>query len=356
MAVGVLIFLFTLFSPGAQAQEQVSPVGLSRLQGMGGAGVGLADDEQALFINPAGLSGLKNRRFRPLTLYLEGDVNVYNSYQDSSDVFKDFSVSKLNELMGKTLYFRGSANTMIALPNFAISFLGDVQYSLLTRNQVNPEFRLGYQYTNGLQAGFSHAFKSSKNANDELRIGFAGKMLFRRGGYNDLTTSDLLAIGDEQAFVADLAGPWARGFGFDIGSQYVRKVGRISNASAGVSIRDVANTRFSSYKADQIPMNISLGLGWKSELDFLSLSAALDYQNLTAATEWTNRLHFGLEAATPIFRVFAGLNQLYFSYGAGVDLWLIRMSLVTYTAEQGTSFRQRPSQRVAYQLELKLPL
>jgi hypothetical protein len=356
MALGLALFLAQLFGPLAMAQEQVSPIGLSRLQGMGGAGVGLADDEQALFINPAGLSGLKTRRFRPLTLYLEGDVDIYNSYKESSDVFKDFEVSKLNELLGKNLYFRGSANTMIALPNFAISFLGDVQYSLVTRNQTNPEFRLGYQYTNGIQAGFSHAFKSSKKANEEIRVGFAGKMLFRRGGYNDLTTADLIAIDDGKQFVTDLAGPWARGFGFDIGSQYVRKVGRVSTASAGVSIRDIANTRFSSSKADEIPMNISLGVGWKSELDFLSLSAALDYQNLTAATDWTNRLHFGLEAATPIIRVFAGVNQLYFSYGVGVDLWLLRMSLVSYTTEQGTSFRQRPSERIAYQLELKLPL
>jgi hypothetical protein len=51
-----------------------------------------------------------------------------------------------------------------------------------------------------------------------------------------------------------------------------------------------------------------------------------------------------------------GLNQLYFTYGLGFDIWLVNISFASYTEELGYRYKQNADTRVALQIDVRLPI
>ncbi len=350
----MLVWMFT----GSPAQALETLVRQPRQMAMGGIGVGLADDEYALFNNPAGLAGQKSRKFRPVSVALEGALDVYGSLSTVTDAMSNFSVGTLNELMGKDIYLRASTAPMITLPNFAVAFIGDAQGSLLIRNQANPIYRIGNMLTYGFQAGMGWSFKSGRRPVDEWRFGLAGKVLWRRGGIYDLGTPEFLSLAnDAKGFVARLVGNYGMGFGADAGVQYVRHLDQKgSDFFFGASLTDIAGTRFDTPTARPISMNPSIGVGWIKKSDFLSFKAGLDFRNLTRETRFSNKIHFGTETSLPLFDLYAGLSQLNVTYGASFDLWVLRVTALSYAEELGVAYRQNTSRRYVLHVDFNLPI
>ena len=146
-----IAFLFPMLEARAQVTDGL--VREPRSMAMGGSGVALADDEYALFHNPAGLAGQETRRFKLLGLNLEASVDTYETISTSLSTFTNFSISSLNQLMGKNIALRADMIPMIELPHFALTYLVDVQGSLNEFNLANPTFTIGDMVTHGVQAG-----------------------------------------------------------------------------------------------------------------------------------------------------------------------------------------------------------
>jgi len=69
-----------------------------------------------------------------------------------------------------------------------------------------------------------------------------------------------------------------------------------------------------------------------------------------------NKTHFGTEFSLRILDFYAGLNQLNPTYGAAFDLWILRISAMSYAEELGVVYHQLPSRRYMLQIDFSLPI
>jgi hypothetical protein len=354
----ILAFFFLIGPLNSFSMEQTHElVRQPRNMAMGGIGVGLADDENALFNNPAGLGGYEERGFRPLRLGVEGTWDTYTNFSEIASIAGNLSVSSLNTFMNKDIAFRLSQVPMIILPHFAIAYITDTQISINQFNQVSPYFNLGAMITHGLQFGMGWSHKEGKRANSEFRWGFATKLIFRKGGYFDLGTANILQMsGNASGYLASVIGDYGTAFGGDLGIQYLRKLDSSTTASFGSSLTDIANTRFSDSRAMTIPMALNFGLGLKKKLYDVTVNFGIDYRNALMNTSFSNKLHIGSEFDLGYLKLMGGLNQLNATYGIGFDLWLLKMTFMSYAEELGQSYGQFTSRRMMMQVNFSMPI
>lgn len=352
------LLLLTLVSTLSQAREQTMElVRQPRTIVMGGAGVGLADDEYALFHNVAGLAGQEERNFRPLGLGVEGSWDTYTNLGTIMSLGSNFTVGSLNELMNKDIAFRLNQVPMIQLPHFALAYVFDSQVVLNEYNKVNPNFNLGYMTTHGVQAGMAWSFKKGRHPTEEFRMGIALKLLFRKGGFYDVSTAGLLQASDNGvAYLNSLVGNYGTGFGGDIGVQYVKKLNPTTNFSIGSSITDLGGTKFSDSHAMTIPMVWNAGIGLKKTVNENKFSFGLDMRNILLATALSNKIHFGGEADLGFINLQLGLNQLNPTYGIGFDAWVLKLMFLSYAEELGPSYHQLSSRRGMIQANFNMPI
>lgn len=338
----------------------------TRAQAMGGAFVALADDEQAIFMNPAGLAGIEN----PTIHYAIGDVEA------STDVLSGFSKistvqnatgDSLNALMGENVYGRLQFTPSFMFPNFGIAVLTDSQLALQSRNQALPNVTFGYQTTNGVQLAYGASLSSgfsgmrprrrrgrrSKLKQPDFRVGLASKILWRRGGYRDLSLTQMLNLSQDS--LKAMAGEYGRGIGFDAGVQYLHPINERLTAMVGVAITEIGDLEFKS-TADPQPSNLSAGLALKYDMPLASIAITYDYRHILQEADWQKRTHFGTEIKLPMITLYAGLNQMYLTYGASFDAWLLKVTAVTYSEDLGATHGLDPDRRYLVRFGLNFPL
>lgn len=361
MKVGKKSVFFALFfvclGSSSQAENTQELIRMPRSLGMGGIGIGLADDEYALFQNPAGLAGNTDSEFKLAGLNFEVSAETLTTALGSASVLGNFSISSLDQLMGKQIYFRGGGTPIARIGKFTFAYVLDSQFSFHQTNASNPVFNLTAMTTHGFNFGYGFSLSRGRRPIDDIRIGLGAKVLWRRGGSYKLSTAQVLQASEQGLdYITNLMGPFSMGIGLDTGIQYVYKTGRNSRFSVGASFTDLTWTRFNLPSAQDIEPALGAGIGYRQEYDSFQYSVGLDFRNLLQSTGFSNKVHFGGEAKLAIWSVYFGFNQLYLSFGAALDIWITKISLVTYGEENGYFFNQNPSRRYLLQVDVKLPI
>jgi hypothetical protein len=116
--------------PAFASEPQVFIRGIRPL-GMGGAFVAIADDQNAVFYNPAGLTQRQGGMFTlfELPINISQDVlNFYDFYNDNNDALKNFStqttqqqINLLNQINDKITTYRPEIRTGFPNINFISS-------------------------------------------------------------------------------------------------------------------------------------------------------------------------------------------------------------------------------------------
>jgi hypothetical protein len=356
--IAYIVSQIVLSSNFIYAMEQTQEiVRQPRNMAMGGIGVGLADDEYSLFNNPAGLAGYEQRGFRPLGFGIEGTWDTYKNFSEIASVSKSLSFSSMNIFMNKDISFRMSQVPMVLLPHFALSYIADTQVSVNQFNQVSPYFNLGAMITHGVQAGMAWSFKEGRRSTSEFRYGLAVKLLFRKGGYYDLGTANMLHMsGEAQSYLANIIGGYGKAFGGDLGAQYLKKIEGNSTISLGASITDIAGTKFPDSRTMSIPMSLNVGAGLTKNLYESKLKFGLDFRNLLLSNSLSNKIHLGSEFDMGYLKLMAGLNQLHATYGVGFDFWMLKTMFMSYAEELGPSYGLMSSRRMLVQVNFNMPI
>ncbi len=359
--MGTMNFLFALtsilFSSEAFSREQtLELIRQPRTMAMGGVGVGLADDEYALFNNVAGLAGNEKRSFRVLDVLGETSWDAVLNQSAYSAITQGASINTLNSIMGVSIPGRVDMLTLVQLPHFEIAYLMDGQLVINQYNPVNPTFDLSAMLTHGLQFGGAWSFKNGRRSPNEFRWGLSGKMLFRRGGAYDLAIDEMLKIGSDPEYAASIIGTTQTGFGFDTGFQFLRKVSPDTTFSVGSSLTDIGSTKFSDSRTLSIPMAVNLGVGVKTKLESATFSLGMDFKNLFLSTALSNKFHVGAEADLGFISLQAGLNQLNATYGAGFNFWLVRISALSFAEELDAGRGISTARRIVGEFNLNLPI
>lgn len=212
---------------------------------------------------------------------------------------------------------------------------------------------VGVQNTYGAQAAFGIPIFKFPKRKGELRFGMAGKTLWRNGGYQEPTLTQLLTFDFKN--IANGFTKSGVGYGLDSGIQLVYRIQKDLELLSGLAINDMGNTSFSN-GPDPQKSNTTFGISTRYTRSDMVATFAYDYSHLFDFMDWRLKTHLGMEVKFPFIRLYLGLNQLYPTYGAGFDLGLIRFMLVSYASEQSVSWGVNPDRRLLGNVSIKLSL
>lgn len=353
-SIGLALGLVAGVSAPAHAVEFGDLYRGTRAMAMGNAFVAVADDEQAIFYNPAGLAGIERSTFHYGVLDMTLSTETYDSIAAAMTAMSDMSGDTLNFIMGRNIYARGQFSQQLVMPNLGFATIIDRQVGLRASNKAMPQIELGYQLTNGFQLAYGVSLNRSRMKKFDLRVGVGAKMLYRRGGFKVLPMSEIFSIGTET--ISRNTGNFSRGFGFDLGTQYLLHLNTRTTFSAGMVYTDLGDTTFADANSSPIEGNLAAGLALTYKIARIRATVAYDQHRLLDDIDWRKKNHVGFELGLPIISLYAGLNQVKFTYGVAADVWLFRLTAATYTEEVGTYAYDNPEARWMLKLGLKLNL
>lgn len=346
-ALFVLLFPAVLVGEGARAGEFRDLYRGARQTAMGGAHVGLADDEQTMWLNPAGLTNLDGSSFHYLPAFIDVANDTWTAYANNLSTLSNFTPASIGNFIGYNIYGRVQATPSFVSPNFAVGAIVDLQGGMYSKNQVLPEVTMAYQITHGIAVSAAYAFsKSRPRKNDhKFAIGATAKLLFRKGGYKSVPLVTLMSQTNLYTYLDQLAGNYGMGVGMDFGAHYNIPLGKTSAISFGTSFQNAVPTSFSVSTADPLQPNWTAGMAFKNTNRSLDFILTWDMANLDVAGDWRLKSHFGIEIGLPFMRIFAGVNQVYPTAGVILDIWIAKLTLATYAQELGSVAGQDANRR-----------
>jgi hypothetical protein len=362
------LFIFiALFLVGGTslAQEIIhlgrSPYALLR----GDAFTATADDAYTLFYNPAGLA--RNGMGVQASLLNPG-VGVTNALKEI-DRFEDFPDSDpvliTERLLGFPVYIQAGIFPALKMGPFGFSLYQSTKTSMVIRNAINPVMDIDYRSDKGFVFGFGHSFSFSgkrDKVGQGLSLGASIKLIKREGikGKFDLFGTKLLSIinagvEDISSLRDGLGFSEGKGWGVDLGAQYIIR-SKFSELSFGFSVLDVGGTDFKrtagTGEVQEQEMYINSGIAWKQDFGHVDYTLAVDLHPLNIDMDFGRKFHLGLELGMPFVKLITGWSEGYISYGAEVDLQLVKITLGFYGVELGAKFKQEQGKRAVLFLSL----
>lgn len=327
--------------------------------GMGGAFTAVADDENAMFYNPAGLNKVEGfgglQLVPPQVSLSENTIDFARDLQDLESTASDaeqavLASDLLNKFLGEHLHLRASLFPSFTMHNFGLGVLaqgvfdGEV-HNALGANVLEVDARADLALLGSFALGFNLLGRP-------LSLGVTGKAVRREKLDQTYSANDLVQT-DGIDFDRDKRD--GSGIGFDLGMIYVLPV--IMKPSVGVTLQNVGDLDLGDAgdmkqqlnAGVAVPLPIPIGLG--------KAVAAVDVVDITKAVgtddDLAKRMHAGLEYKLPlILTLRGGLHQGYGSVGASIDFWLLKLDYAYYAEEIGAFAGQQEDYRHALQLTL----
>lgn len=310
--------------------------------GMGGAFTAVADDENALFYNPAGLDKVKRRGmsfFNPLVQMNQEGLVLAKTVRGSDFDYEE-TVEFLRHHAGETGHGRVSLFPYIYTHNFAMGLLGQADLVVQPRD-AEPDPVM-------LVDGFGIA-----SANMGLGFGIIGGMV-RLGGAAKYVHGFRL---QEVYPAAEIAGhdmgermrddtEDGQGLGFDAGAMI--ELPLLFRPTVAAAVQNISGLDLGA--AGRIPQQVNVGVSLRQSLFGFTFTGASDYLDAPSdpqvleqldlqdlvSDEFTKRLHFGLEARFPrLVTLRTGFSEGYPSYGAALELAILRLEFATYISPRG---------------------
>lgn len=326
-----------------------------RSLGMGGAYTAVGGNAEAVFYNPATLHdmGFQLDLINPLVEADKNAMDIASDVQDAMDLPTD--TERTNALLdiaeantGKPLHGRAALFPSVAVKNFMVGLLAQGQTDARLHNQSSRIIEVQGAGDVGAVAGFSYGLPLNG-----LRIGLAGKYVTRTSVNEEFSVNQIAAesfdIADYQVDHSDVS--------FDAGLLYELPVLTSLKPKVGISVLDISDLDFK--EGGKIPQRVNVGASVTAKLPLLAeVILAADYEDVGKAYEQDSstwkRVHlggeFGLLNRTLLVR--AGLNQGYPTYGAELDIWLLRLGYTFYSEEMGAYAGQDKDDRHLVQLTL----
>ncbi|MFH1784486.1 MAG: hypothetical protein ABH868_06285 [bacterium] len=383
---GILLFVFAFTLYGlclvnsVDASEPAAMFRGARPMGMGGTFIALADDQNAFFYNPAGLTqrekGILTVFEMPLTISKDM-LALYKYYNDNKDEIENFDTADnatqskiINDINDRLTLYRvhltagvPNINYISGPINFAngnkLHFGLGVFDLLDMRVKVNSSIlvpTLDLWGSVDVMGMVPVAYKWQSTPFDlpgSVAVGATVKYIAR--GRISETRRSILELEDY-----DPTTQMGKGLGLDLGMVYDIN----EKWTAGMMIADFGGTPITfeettsaglTYPAntDVIKPRVNVGCVYRpselyywpgKSLDIGSkhLTLAADLNNITDADEklfadtFFMKLHVGAELSWQMFALRGGLNKGYPTFGAGISFLFLKLDYAYYTDELGS--------------------
>jgi hypothetical protein len=323
--------------------------------GRGDTGIAIADDEEAIFYNPAGIAqgkGIYKKtvlaapfvEFSKSTRDVVRQLGAENA--DAVDTVQQ-NVGKPNHIGAQT--FTGLILRRAALGAFATSNVDLLAYKSADEGGLEVVDASADQ-TVGVTFSLAESFWS-----DKLLLGVTAKYLARGRGAVSASAAEADEVQEKLEDRSSLLGT-GEGGGADLGAMY-KIPGRIP-VSFGLTISDVGDTVITPQEPTTMDLDvkqtINAGFAVEPGTKTSRLRLLFDYRDIAGAvtTNERKKVHAGAELAVrDVIGITGGINQGYATGGFYIDLYVLRLDLGMYTQEVGERVGTRPDTRYFVRLK-----
>lgn len=349
----VLIIMVLWGSSSVWASEYAGFHRGTRTLGMGGAFTAVADDQNALYFNPAGLSQIPGFGLGILNPQIEASENSFDLYQDLEDIDMDDTeavAGVMRNYVGENNHVKVAMDTYtgfrVGNAGVMVSAIGQATMNVRIRNPVNPEAQVDAIADYGLIAGAGMDLPFIKG----LKAGVAIKAIIRNSLYETYTAEEISDANFDDQVDDDMVD--GSGISADIGLLYTTEALKVTKLNLAVVAQNIPEMEFGDAVDAKTQYNAGVALSQK--IMGLTVTEALDIYDFTdnAADDesYEKKLHMGVEVALPVlFSVRAGINQGYYTAGATLDFKVLKFDFATYGEEMGVVGGQKEDRRYVIQ-------
>lgn len=342
----ILPFVFANIAMGNELFEINSSV---RALGMGNAYLGVADNADALFYNPAGLARVSgfNWTIADMKIGVNG-TEVLQTVKDiqGSGTFED----TVRAMYGDHVWVGGGGKSAFTMPYFGAAIYDHLDASVDVNNPVYPNLDIS------VVNDYGYAIGGAVPVLPTVHLGTVIKYIKRTGSRVPFGATYIGSL-DPDTIQSEVEREGV-GYSMDLGMN-VAIPGPVAPVLSFVW-KDVGMTTFKPGQAtlSAPPRQLdemSIGAAVKIDAEIASITPAFDFKYLNRAdVQLGKKLHFGVEIGLPVLDIRAGFSEGYYSLGAGVNLGIIRVDAATYGVELGEYPGQREDRRYIVQFTLEL--
>ena len=344
-----ILILTSVTSFAAHARELTETWASARAMGMGNAYTAHVSNSDALFYNPAGLAlggGFKWTLFDPRVGASPAAISDVSNLASADDVSE-----MLADLYNTPLWAGLGMKSAVQFGPIAFAGFGGADVSGLLTNPAYPTFGLNYFVDYGGVVGIGLP------VGPLLNIGGSFRRITRTGTSAPLSAADLAEAAEDPDGLTNRLKNTGTGYGMDIGA--ILTIPSPVRPLLSFVWKNIGNTEFDLEEGEAPPQRIEsemiLGAALQIDLPLITITPALDYKHLNRNdVQLGNKLHVGVEVALPAIELRAGLNQGYYTAGAGLNTGILRVDAATYGVELGAYPGQLEDRRYMVQVSFEL--
>lgn len=303
---------------------------------MGGTGLSFANDEMALFYNPAGLGAIDTYWFEilPISIGVSADALAAGSGTDTSSAD---TAALVSDNLGKEIRVRafGYPNAVFNLQpgvTLGMAYFQEVTVEMMIRNMATPEIQAFVRQDEGTAVGISFPLYQG-----QMLAGIGMRQFTRTGAEGTISTAALaVASGGDGGLdlEAELGASTGSGTAYDLGMIWRMETFAAARGQfafvihnfGGVSLKDEDGV-----VVDEVPQEVSMGWSFRPNFALPTLMA-IEFrdllQGLSSDGSIGKRTHFGIEVgllrqddATNLLTFRGGYHAGAPSYGVEISFW-----------------------------------
>lgn len=359
MRLWMHIALFVVLASAVRAQAEVVRENYEGMRptGMGGAFLAVADDDNVLWYNPAGLANIKGLHWNVL------DLNVgFDSSDTMSRIGGALNGNTANIARPDTEMFQGGLRTGFFMPCFGIQIFDNMHgfYDLQNLSNLNASVDVDSKNDIGIAAGLALPMSPY------FSIGATARAFERIGADMHLTAQDLIndlgitATDLSKAVFTEIQKKAGTGYalGVDVGSMLTLPLPKDYPTIRFAAVaEDVGETTFhalgSKNAPQSVPMSYHFGASVKYDLSTVSRRGGSSNTYFLLAADWRHAfdpnissyvktIHVGAEYHINPISLRLGLYEGYPSAGFSLEFPPhTRLIFTTYEPELGSSLWER---------------
>lgn len=365
-------FFFANFQTFALADSAVylptpNYVGV-RPAALGQAFTAVADDQNALYYNPAGLARLPSWSlevinpmfgFSTATKDNVTSLQELNSGGSGSSSNVDSVVDAFRDKFGKNNFIRAGLSPYFIKKPFGIGVFLDMQANLAAHDPAPSFFDLYLHGDSDVRFGYAHNFMG-----DKLSVG--GSLSFRRRWMvaEELSYTDIFDLMDKNSGQpADKLKDkikTGQGIGLDVGMLFT-PVETLS-PTLGLAVNNVGDLRFKEVSGafaggapTNLPQSINIGASVKPTFGKFFVRPSVDFREVNLPTPASQKLALGVEGGLGnLVSTQLGYANGGISAGLEFRLYVINFRYATYAAERGYFPSQASERRHLIQVKILL--
>ncbi len=308
----ILLIGSSLFSQAVFGDEPEHLRQSVRALGMGGAFIAVANDEYALYYNPAGLQSVQQTIIEILTAGATTNQNLL----DLTEVETADTTATFGDLVGKSIYTEINLGAMsITAPGWGYSIFGNLLFKSVINNPAVPFFEMQAYVQYGAVAGFGLSYMD-----ELLDVGIAIKSVTRAGITKTVHVYDLL----DSEFSDTLEDDFSEKDSITSDIGFIYHFDQIANLETKVAyvLRNIGDMDFGT--AGTIPMTMDVGISAETEIAGLDFIFVIDYVDLmyklTEYESYLRNLKAGAEVG--VFKRSNGHHALSLRLGLNAGYYL----------------------------------